>query len=230
MPLRRSVIILVFGVVLAAGFVTSAVSKVLGDPGGALVYPKAHKGDQVDDYHGVKVADPYRWLEDDYSDATRAWVKAQNKVTFGYLEQIPARKKINKRLTELWNYEKFGVPGKRGGRYFFRKNDGLQNHFVLYTMKSLDDEPKVLLDPNKLSEDGTISLSGTAVSEDGQLLAYGLSVQGSDWQEWKVRNIETRKDLDDHLKWVKRCIHKSERQYWQKELRVGSSTGRATGF
>ncbi len=203
MPLRKTVIGHVIMTALLAGFASGCASRVLEVSAGAIVYPKAHKVDQVDDYHGVKVADPYRWLEDDYSDETSAWVEAQNEITFGYLEQIPARQKIRRRLTELWNYEKFGLPSKRAGQYFFMKNDGLQNQYVLYTMRSLDDEPEVLLDPNKLSADGTVSLSGTAVSEDGKLLAYGLSIRGSDWQEWKVRDIETGEDLDDHLKWIK---------------------------
>jgi prolyl oligopeptidase len=130
-------------------------------------------------------------------------VEAQNKVTFSYLEEIPAREKIKQRLTKLWDYEKYSVPFKEGERYFYFKNDGLQNQSVLYTLKSLDEEPTVLLDPNTLSEDGTVALSGLAISEDGKLLAYGLSTAGSDWQEWKVRDIETCQDLEDHLKWIK---------------------------
>lgn len=168
-----------------------------------LRYPAARRADQVDDYHGTKIADPYRWLEDPDSDETRAWVEAQNKLTFGWLEQIPAREKIKARLTELWNYERFGLPSKRGGRYFYTRNDGLQNQAVLYVADSLHGEPRLLLDPNKLSSDGTVSLSGTAVSEDGAYLAYGLASAGSDWIEWKVRNIATGEDLEDHLNWVK---------------------------
>ncbi len=203
MRVRRSLIGLIAGAVLAGGLMTGPANRVGADPARAIVYPKARKGDLVEDYHGVKVAAPYRWLEDTYSAETGAWVKAQNKATFGYLEQIPGREKIKSRLTELWNYEKYGLVSRHGGRYFFQKNDGLQNQYVLYTMKSLDAEPEVLLDVNKLSADGTISLYGSAVSEDGKFLAYGLSDQGSDWQEWKVRDIETGKDLGDHLKWVK---------------------------
>jgi len=168
-----------------------------------MTYPKTRKADQSDDYHGVTVADPYRWLEDDNADDTKEWVTAQNKVTFDYLSKIPQRHAIKERLTELWNYERWGVPSKRGGRYFITRNDGLQNQSVLYTLDSLTAEPRLLLDPNKLSADGTVSLSGTATSEDGHLMAYGLSVAGSDWQEWKVRDVRTGEDLADHLRWVK---------------------------
>ncbi len=169
----------------------------------AFVYPATRKADQVDDYHGTKVADPYRWLEDPDSEETKAWVEAQNEVTFGYLGEIPVREQIKQRLTQLWDYEKFGIPFKEGNRYFYFKNDGLQNQSVLYTLTSLDAEPTVLIDPNTLSEDGTIALSGLSISEDGKLMAYGLSTSGSDWTEWKVREVETRSDRPDHLKWVK---------------------------
>ncbi len=168
-----------------------------------FAYPPAKKVDQIDDYHGVKVADPYRWLENPDSADSRAWIEAQNKLTFGFLNEIPERGKIKDRLTKLWNYEKYSPPFKEGGRYFYFKNDGLQNQNVLYTLKSLGGEPSVLLDPNKLSADGTVALSGYAVSEDGKYLAYGLSTSGSDWQEWKVREIETGADLSDSIKWVK---------------------------
>ncbi|MEH2302659.1 MAG: prolyl oligopeptidase family serine peptidase [Nostoc sp.] len=176
-----------------------------------LTYPSSHKSNQVDNYHGTLVADPYRWLEDPDSEETRTWIEAQNQVTFGYLSEIPTREKIKQRLTKLWDYEKYGIPFKEGEylqdgsteRYFYFKNDGLQNQSVLYTLKTLEDQPKVLLDPNKLSEDGTVALSGLSISEDGKLLAYGLSASGSDWQEWKVRDVETGEDLQDHLKWIK---------------------------
>ncbi|NET07139.1 MAG: S9 family peptidase [Symploca sp. SIO2B6] len=169
----------------------------------AIVYPFSCQVDQVDDYHGTKVADPYRWLEDPDSEETKAWVEAQNQVTFSYLSEIPAREQIKQRVTQLWNYEKFGIPFRSGNRYFYFKNDGLQNQSVFYTLNSLDAEPRVLLDPNTLSEDGTIALSGLSISEDGNLMAYGLSTSGSDWIEWKVRDVETGEDLSDHLKWVK---------------------------
>jgi prolyl oligopeptidase len=168
-----------------------------------LTYPFTAKVDQIDDYHGVKVADPYRWLEDPNSEETQAWIAAQNELTFGYLNQLPQREAIKQRLTELWNYEKFGTPFKRGDRYFFFKNDGLQNQDVLYTLTDLEAEPTVLIDPNSFSEDGTIALSGLAISEDAKLIAYGISSSGSDWQEWKVREVETQTDLPDHLQWIK---------------------------
>jgi prolyl oligopeptidase len=168
-----------------------------------VVYPDSPRGTQVDDYHGVKVADPYRWLEDLDSAPTRAWVEAQNRVTSAYLAAIPEREPIRKRLTELWNYERYGVPAKHGERYFFTRNDGLQNQNILYRVDSLGGEAKVVLDPNTLSQDGTIAVTGWNISEDGKLLAYGLSSGGSDWQEWHVREVETGRDLPDHLLWVK---------------------------
>lgn len=168
-----------------------------------LSYPTSPKSNQVDNYHGTPVADPYRWLENPDSEETKAWVEAQNKVTFGYLQEISTREKIKQRLTKLWDYEKYSLPFKEGNRYFYFKNDGLQNQSVLYTLKTLNAEPKVLLDPNTLSKDGTVALSGLSISEDGKLLAYGLSTAGSDWQEWKVRDVETGKDLKDHLNWIK---------------------------
>jgi prolyl oligopeptidase len=168
-----------------------------------FVYPEARKGAQVDDYHGTKVADPYRWLEDPDSPESRAWIEAENKITFDFLGKIPEREKIRARLTELWNYERFGIPFHEGNHYFITRNDGLQNQSVLYTMDSLQSDLKLLLDPNKLSSDGTVALKGSAISEDGKLMAYGLSTAGSDWEEWKVRDVGSAKDLDDDLKWVK---------------------------
>ena len=169
----------------------------------ALNYPETRTVDQVDTYHGVAVPDPYRWLEDPHAPESQAWIDAQNQVTFGYLEQLPGRDQLQQRLTELWNYERYGIPFKRGDRYFFYKNDGLQNQSVLYTLPTLDAEPTVLLDPNTLSADGTVALSAVAISENGAYLAYGLSASGSDWVEWQVRDIASGKDFDDHLKWVK---------------------------
>ena len=166
-------------------------------------YPPARKSDQVDDYDGVKVADPYRWLEDLDSEETRNWVEAENKLTFAFLGSIPQRNAIKDRLTNLWNYEKYGIPRKESNRYFYSRNSGLQNQAVLYTVTSLEAQPQMVLDPNTLSPDGTVALSGLEVSPDGKLLAYSLSASGSDWQEWKVRDVQTGKDLSDDLKWVK---------------------------
>src|SRR5205823_13376586 len=144
------------GVVLLSACVSSRSAPESSVP--RWVYPSTRQTDAVDDYHGVKVADPYRWLEDDNAPETKAWVQAENKVTFGYLERIPDRLAIKERLTKLWNYERYGAPFKQGGRYFYSKNDGLQNQNVLYTMAALDAEPALLLDPNKLSADGTVAL------------------------------------------------------------------------
>jgi prolyl oligopeptidase len=170
---------------------------------GPLTYPKAHKVDQTDDYHGTKVSDPHRWLENPDAPESRTWIEAQNKLSFGYLEGIPERGRIKDRMTKVWDYEKLRSPFKDGGRYFYSRNSGLQNQYVLYTVATLDGEPKVALDPNAFSEDGTVALSGLDVSEDGKLLAYGVAMQGSDWQEWKVRDIETGRDLTDRVQWVK---------------------------
>lgn len=168
-----------------------------------LHYPSARREGIVDHLHGVDVPDPYRWLEEIDSPETRAWIEAQNELTSRFLDRIPVRERLRQRLTELWDYERFGVPFKRGGRYFFTRNDGLQNQDVLYWMGSLQGEPAVLLDPNALSADGTVALTGHAVSDDGCLLAYGLSASGSDWQEWHVRDVEAGRDLPDLLQWVK---------------------------
>ena len=169
----------------------------------ALAYPATRTVDQQDTYHGATVADPYRWLEDANSAETADWVKAQNQLTQGYLAQIPGRDAIKARLTKLWNYERFSVPFKEGGRYFYSRNDGLQNQSVLYTMKSLADMPRLLLDPNTLAADGTVALAGLAVSPNGKYLAYSTAASGSDWNEIRVRDIESGRDLADHIKWVK---------------------------
>jgi len=178
-------------------------SSILSGADEKLVYPQAPTSDQTDDYFGTKVADPYRPLEDADSEPTRKWIEEENKLTFGYLEKISERKRINERLTALWNYERYGVPFHEGGNYFFSKNSGLQNQSVLYIAPHLPGESRVLLDPNTLSPDGTIALSGLAVPHHGKLLAYGLATAGSDWQEWKVRDIASGKDLSDDVKWVK---------------------------
>jgi prolyl oligopeptidase len=173
------------------------------DGAGVLSYPKPKTVEQVDDYHGVKVADPYRWLEDTDSADTHAWVEAENKVTFGYLEQIPYRKAIHDRMMKLWNFERFTVPQQQGGRYFYQHNNGLQNQNVLLVAEALNAEPRQLLDPNTLSSDGTVALAGEAVTDDGKLMAYGTAASGSDWEEWHVRDVDTGKDLPDLIKWVK---------------------------
>jgi prolyl oligopeptidase len=166
-------------------------------------YPVAHKDDVKDTYFGVEVADPYRWLEDDNSAETAEWVKAENEVTFKYLVQLPGREKIKARLTELWDFPKYETPFKEAGRYFFYKNNGLQNQSVLYISDSLDAEPRVLLDPNLLSDDGTVALSGIEISDDGKYLVYMIARSGSDWNEIFVKNIETGEVLADHIRWVK---------------------------
>ena len=171
--------------------------------GDTLSYPDSKPGKTVDTLHDIKVPDPYRWLEDLNSDQTSAWVKAQNSLTDSYLDAIPGRQALENHLTKLWNVERLGVPSFEGGSYFFSKNNGLQNQSVLYSSKSLDLEPTVLLDPNKLSKDGTVALNSYEVSPDGKYLAYSTSASGSDWVEWKVREIPSRKDLSDHLKWSK---------------------------
>ncbi|PRP93823.1 Prolyl endopeptidase [Enhygromyxa salina] len=166
-------------------------------------YPEARVSPQVDDLHGVGVADPYRWLEDLDSEETRAWVEAENAVTFSYLETIEERAAIQAKLEGLWNFERYGTPWQEGGRFFFTKNDGLQNQAVYYWADKLDAEPKVLLDPNALSEDGTTAVAGLKVSDNGKLVAYALSDAGSDWKRWKVRDIATGKDRSDLLEWSK---------------------------
>ncbi|MCF8225647.1 MAG: prolyl oligopeptidase family serine peptidase [Bacteroidales bacterium] len=168
-----------------------------------LVYPETKKVDHTDNYHGTEVADPYRWLEDDNSEETKEWVIAQNKVTFDYLEKIPFRDKLKERLTEIWDYPKMGNPTKRHGIYFYSYNTGLQNQSVIFMKKNLKDEGEVLIDPNTFSEDGTVALTSFSVSKDARYAGYGISRGGSDWQEFFVRDINTREDLEDHIKWVK---------------------------
>ena len=166
-------------------------------------YPQTQKCDTVDHYFGTAVPDPYRWLEDDYSEQTANWVKAQNKLTQNYLSQIPYRQQMKKHLMEIMNYPKEGAPWKKGDRYFFYRNNGLQNQSVLYYKNSLEGEPIELLDPNKLSSDGTVALSTLGISDDGNYLGYAISRNGSDWQEIFVKNIATGEVLADHLVWVK---------------------------
>jgi prolyl oligopeptidase len=198
---RPGILMLLFAFVLLAFAMTLLAADDAPTP--TLTYPHAKTVDQIDDYHGTKVPDPYRWLEDTDSPDTREWIEAENKLTFHYLEQIPYRQAIHDRLKTLWNYERYGVPEQQGGRYFYQHNTGLQNQSVLLVADSLAAEPRLLLDPNTLSSDGTVALVGHAVSDNGKLLAYGTAASGSDWTEWHVRDVDTAKDLPDTLQWVK---------------------------
>ena len=189
--------IIMAGLILGIG-VTSCMSD-----GVRIEYPETKRVDTTDVYFGTEVADPYRWLEDDNSEETAAWVKAQNEITDAYMAQIPFRQALKEKLTSLINYEKMGTPSLRNGKYYFSKNDGLQNQSVLYEADSLDGEARVLLDPNKLSDDGTVALSSMSFSKDGKYLAYVISRSGSDWNEIYVMDVESRKVLDDHIMWAK---------------------------
>jgi len=166
-------------------------------------YPAASRGEVVDDYFGAKVPDPYRWLEDLDSPPTTAWVAAENRLTFGFLEKLPQRAHFRERLTELWNFPRVSVPSKHGGRYFFSKNSGLQNQSVLYVQEKPGAEPRVLIDPNILSKDGTVALASTRVTHDGHWIAYGTAGAGSDWNEIRVRSVDTGEDTKDLVQWVK---------------------------
>ena len=168
-----------------------------------IVYPETQTVNQTDVYHGIKVEDPYRWLEDDRSSETKNWVESENKVTNDYLSQISYRNKVKDRLTTLWNYDKMSTPFKKGKFFFSFRNNGLQNQSVLCSQLSLQDLPEVILDPNKLSDDGTSSLNGMEISKDGHYLAYGVSKSGSDWVEIHIKDLLTKKDLVDVVKWVK---------------------------
>jgi prolyl oligopeptidase len=170
-----------------------------------LKYPKSRRIDHVDKIHGVDIKDPYRWLEDDVRESREvaAWVAAQNKVTFNYLGNIPAREIIKEKLTKLWNYERFSAPLKVANKYYFFKNDGLQNQSVLYSVDKLNGAARVVLDPNKWSKEGTRALSGYQFSKDGQYLAYGIADSGSDWNTWYIYDLEKGKTLDETIEWVK---------------------------
>jgi prolyl oligopeptidase len=168
-----------------------------------IEYPQTRKVEQSDDYHGTKISDPYRWLEDDNSAETKAWVEAQNKVTFAYLNSIPERAKIKARLTELWNYEKYSAPNEKGGKYFYSKNDGLQNQFVLYVSDSVKDAGRILLDPNKLSTDGTVALSVSRFPTTASCWLTACRLRFGLGQEWRFREVETGRDLPDVLKDIK---------------------------
>lgn len=168
-----------------------------------IKYPETKKTEQVDTYFGTKVSDPYRWLEDDRSDETGAWVKAENEITQNYLNQVPYRGEIKNRLSELWNYPKSSVPFKGGNNYFVHLNDGLQNQYVLNIIRDMKGKPEPFLDPNKMSDDGTVNLGSVSVSNDGKNLAYEISRAGSDWSEIYVMNVENGKQWHDKLQWVK---------------------------
>ncbi len=168
-----------------------------------IKYPDTPKDNMEDTYFGIKVAEPYRWLENDTSAATAEWVKKENKVTFDYLSKIPFREDLKKRLTELTNYERYGIPFKKNGKYYYYKNDGLQNQSVLYSQVSLDAKPEVLLDPNAFSKDGTVALADVAFSKDGRYLAYSIARSGSDWNEIFILDTQNNKKLDDHIMWSK---------------------------
>jgi len=168
-----------------------------------ISYPTAARGTQVDVYNGVSIADPYRWLEDTDAPETKAWVDAENKVTDAFLATIPERAAIKDKLTRLWNYARYSAPFKEGGRYFFLENTGLQNQSILFVQDGRDAAPRVLLDPNLLSTDGTVALANEAASDDGHYLAYAISSSGSDWQEIHVRDVNNARDLPDTVKWVK---------------------------
>ncbi len=173
----------------------------LGRP--EVEYPAARRMEQVDTYFGVAVPDPYRWMEDLESVEVQDWVEAENAVSIPYLERIPAREEIKTRLTELWNYERFGIPFKEGGRYFFTRNDGLQDQDVLYVAESLEAEPRVLIDPNTFSEDATVALAAWSVSPDGRYIAYATSDGGTDWKSWHVRDVASGEELPDELVYTK---------------------------
>ncbi len=206
--LRCSIVALLSAALFSCGGTektpTTALSIAPGEQAKAgFVYPITRREEVIDTYHGTEVIDAYRWLEDDNSEETAAWVVEQNKLSYGYLETIPERKTIAARITQLWDYEKFGTPYKKAGRYFYFRNDGLQDHSVLYWTESLEAQPKVLLDPNNFSKDGTVALGRHRISDDGKHIAYGIQRAGSDWAEWHVRSVDTGKDLDDKLDYIK---------------------------
>ena len=197
---QSSKLLLLATLALAACGKGTSVSESTG-----IQYPVTESSDHSDTYHGTVVADPYRWLEDDVreSDAVKQWVDRQNEVTFAYLETIEEREPIRARLEELWNFERYGLPRKEGGRYFYSHNDGLQNQSVIYTQDNLEDEPQLLVDPNTWSDDGTIALASHFPSPDGRYFAYLVQDGGSDWRSAKVMDLETSEVLDEKLEWLK---------------------------
>ena len=203
---RRSLFVVALMAAFLATFARSSLRTVTatGDKNDSkITYPESKKVDQVDDYFGTKVADPYRWLEDETSAETKAWVDAQNAVTFAYLDKIPYREKLKARLTQLFNYPRISAPFHRGDTYFFTKNDGLQNQSVFYVQKGETGPPEVFLDPNKFSPDGTSVLSAFTLSKDGKYVAYGISEGGSDWVTLSVMEVGSRNKLSDEIKWMK---------------------------
>ena len=168
-----------------------------------MTYPETKKGDLVEDYHGTRIADPYRWMEDLDSKDVADWVSRQNEVTFAYLEKLPMRARLTSRITELWNYPRVGLPAKEGGRYFYQKNTGLQRQSPLFVRASLTSDPALVIDPNVISPDGSLSLSQWSPSPDGKLLAYAISEGGADWETLHVREVDSTKDLSDEVKWVR---------------------------
>ncbi|MCH8335414.1 MAG: S9 family peptidase [Proteobacteria bacterium] len=198
-------IAIAFSLVAACALIVACSRNGTGDGPQTIIYPETATVDHVDDYHGTEIADPFRWLEDDVreSDAVKSWVDAQNEVTFAYLASIPERDWIAKRMRELWDYERFSLPRKAGGRYFYGYNNGLQNQDVIRTQTSLDGAAELLIDPNTWSDDGTIALAGYWPSKDGSHVAYTIQDGGSDWREVKIMNVETGEVLEDHLEWLK---------------------------
>ncbi len=192
-----------FTIGLAAALLLAPAAPAQTAPGDSCPLPKAHTVDTVTDYFGTRVPDPYRWLENTDAPETKAWVDSENCVTFRYLASIPERSWIRDRLTKLWNYERFGVPRRDGGKYVYSRNDGLQNQSVLYWQPTLDAPPRVLIDPNRLSSDGTVALTASDVSHDGRYFGYGTAAAGSDWNEFHVRSFVTGRDLPDRLRWIK---------------------------
>jgi len=206
MTWRRSLSLMFFASIAVSPSLWAAEGRVTPQRTEPVIqYPETRRVDQVDVYHGTEVADPYRWLEDDVrqSDEVARWVAEQNKLTQAQLGAIECRAAIRDRLKQLWNYERYSAPYKIGGHYFFRKNDGLQNQSVVYVMESLDGEPRVLIDPNTWSDDGTVALAGLVPSDDGRYVAYGVAEAGSDWRHWQVMEIDSGKVLDDRLDWLK---------------------------
>lgn len=187
--------------VAAALISTPAIAQV--QQGSRLSYPPSDKGAVVDDYHGTRIADPYRWMESLESAQTAAWVTAQNAVTFRYLESLPLRDAFKARITELWNYPKVGIPFREGGRLWYRKNSGLERQSPFYSRRSLDDAATLVMDPNTMSADGSVQLASLVPSPDGKLLAYTTAEGGADWQVVRVRDLATGKDLGDEVRWMR---------------------------